>query len=197
MNAKAMPSKQQSNLFIAILRGINVGGHNKLKMAELRAALEADGFANVQTYIQSGNVVFEPQTKSTNKISDAFTGLIQKHFQLDVPVVIRSSSAFAAVPDNNPWAGDSRFDEQFLSVAFLAKKPAKTKLAQLSDPSADCDHFKVVGSDIYLYCPNGASKTKLTNNFFEKELGIVCSTRNWRSIGKINELASRIIDAAE
>ncbi len=190
MNAKKASSKN-SNVFIAILRGINVGGHNKLKMAELRAALETEGFTNVRTYIQSGNVVFESKIKSATKIASAISNLIRKQFNLDVPVVVRSAAAFAVVPGNNPWAGDSNFDEQFLAVAFLAEKPAKAKLAELSDPSGPSDHFKIAGADIYLYCPNGASKTKLTNNFFEKALGVVCSTRNWRSIGKINELASQ------
>lgn len=165
---------------VALLRGINVGGKNLLPMKALAAVFESAGARDVETYIQSGNVVFTGGDAGA-KVSKA----IAKRFGVDVPVVIRTAAEMAAIVKAAP------FDPGTMHVGFLADKPAAAAVKALDPERSPGDTFVVRGREVYLNLPNGVAKTKLTNAWFDAKLATVCTIRNWRTVLALNELASR------
>ncbi len=166
---------------VAMLRGVNVGGKNKVKMAALCEALEASGLNNIRTYIQSGNLVFEPNGRSSLELVTEIQATLQSRFGLEVPVIVRSSKQFIQMIENNPWRHDSVIDPKQLHVTFLERKPASALISKLEHLTGSDDQFRLVKSSLYLHLPNGYSRTKLNNGFFESKLGMSCTTRNWKT----------------
>ena len=173
---------------IALLRGINVGGKNKLPMKDLAAIFQDAGCANVRTYIQSGNVLFDASARVLARLPRSVHVTIKKRFGYDVPVVVRSSIQLEEIIRKNPFVKRGE-DESFLHVMFLADTPPSTLVKQLDNHRSDPDEFVVRGPDIYLRLPNGAAKTKLTNAYFDSKLKAVSTGRNWRTVKKLAELA--------
>lgn len=176
---------------IALLRGINVGGRNKLKMAELRALLEKSGFKDVATYIQSGNVLFQ-NCGSNSANAQKIKKLIATEFEYDVKVLMLNASVLATVADGNPFGQDF---EDHLHVTFLGAKPkaaalkSTVELQSAGGLKLGDDQFKVVQDVVYIHCPNGYGRTKLNNTFFETKLQVEATTRNWKTLNKLIELA--------
>ena len=158
---------------VALLRGINVGGHKMVSMAELREKLEDAGFRDVKTLLQSGNVVFT----SKKKVSEA---ALEKICGTDV--VVRDASQWNAVIDANPFPAEAKSDPGHLLVMFL-KDTARVKLEW---PGPERIHAN--GRELYLYYPNGAGTSKLTGAWIEKRLGTRGTARNWNTVGKIAAL---------
>lgn len=181
-------SRGSPQAYVALLRGINLGAHNKISMADLRTLFEAVGADDVTTYVQSGNVIFR-SPDSAAALGPAVERQISDRLGLDVTVLVRTKTQLAAVADGNPFAGRER-DSTKLHVTFLAEEPERERVRDLDPPPSKRDEFRVVGREIYLHCPDGYGRSKLTNAFFEKRLGVAATTRNWKTVTKLAELAS-------
>jgi len=173
--------------YIALLRGINVGGKNSLPMSALAAMFTAAGALNVRTYIQSGNVVFAASPALAGKIPRLIRDAITKRCGFDVPVVLRSADEWADAVKRNPFKEedikvDSKADGPVaLHVAFLETAPTAAQLASLDPNRSPPDRFIIIGREIYLLCPNGLGKSKLTNAYFDSKLKTVSTMRNWNT----------------
>jgi uncharacterized protein (DUF1697 family) len=174
----------KNGTFVALLRGINVGGNNKLPMKDLVGLFDRAGCARTRHYIQSGNVVFEAAPALAAKIPVVVQAAIEKGFGLRVPVVVRSEKELRAVVAANPFL-DAGADPDALHVMFLADQPSKTAVAALDPDRSPPDRFVVKGREIYLACPNGVGRTKLTNAWFDTKLGTTSTSRNWRTVLKL------------
>ena len=173
---------------VALLRGINVGGRNRLPMKDLTTIFNDAGCADVTTYIQSGNVIFQASDELAARIPVLITDSIASRFDLRVPVVTRSAAELNQVVTNNPFL-DIESDFTKLHVAFLADHPCSAESASLDPERSPPDTFQMRGREIYLHLPNGAARTKLTNAYFDSKLGTTSTARNWKTVLKLNELA--------
>jgi uncharacterized protein (DUF1697 family) len=167
--------------YVALLRGINVGGNNKLLMKDLAALCGDCGCADVRTYIQSGNVVFGCTPAAAGKLAAKLSARILADFGLEIPVILRSAEALARVAEANPLLVPGKdVDRQY--VMFLADTPAKAAVAALDPQRSPPDEFAVVGSEIFLHLPNGAGRSKLTSAYFDAKLSTISTARNWRTL---------------
>ncbi len=174
------------NTYISLLRGINVSGQKKIRMADLRKLYESLGPINVQSYLQSGNVVFDSEEKNVEKLRDSIEAQIESTYGFSVPVLIRTGEGFRRVIENHPFAEEEAIR---VLVTFLYESPDKSKLDNLSQYGDKVDQFAIGKQEIFLFCPGGYGRTKLSNNFFEKKLGVVTTTRNWKSVNALYEMA--------
>lgn len=173
---------------VALLRGINVGGRNKLSMGDLATIFTDAGCADVITYIQSGNVVFRADDKLVLLLPSLIADEIAARFGLRVPVVTRSAAEFDTVASSNPFL-DLESDFTKLHVVFLADRPTPAEIESLDPNRSPGDTFIVHGSEIFIHLPNGAARSKLTNAYFDSRLGTTSTARNWKTVLKLNELA--------
>jgi uncharacterized protein (DUF1697 family) len=172
--------------YAAMLRAVNVGGRS-LAMAALRDLCGELGFADVSTYLQSGNVVLRAGSSDERKVQRTLEDGIRERFGFEVPVMVRSHADLAAVLRANPYAKKER-DPTHLLVMFL-DAPPKAAAVKAVDPQTHApDVFTVAKREIYLHVPNGYGRSKLTNDFFERKLGVRATGRNWRTVGKLAEL---------
>jgi len=173
---------------VALLRGINVGGTRLLPMKRLAELCTAVGCGEVQTYIQSGNVVFSASKPLVAKFPGVLAAAILQKFKMEVPVVVRSAEDLARVARNNPFLRKG-IDPDWLHVAFLADAPTAEQVAALDPARSPGDEWVVVERDIYLHLPKGAGQSKLTNQYLDSRLKTVSTVRNWRTVLKLLELA--------
>lgn len=178
--------------YISMLRGINVSGQKKIKMAELRAIYESAGFAKVATYIQSGNVVFSSSSTNTSEITKSIEDQVKKKLGYTVAVILRSANEFRKIINHNPFIGTEQIDTSKLHITFLSDKPSKEKIEALEPTIGSSEQFQTIGKEVYLYCPNGYARTELSNNFFEKKLALSATTRNWNTINKLHNIATAL-----
>ncbi|WP_303919647.1 DUF1697 domain-containing protein [Draconibacterium sediminis] len=176
--------------YVAILRGINVSGKNKIKMDALKSSFSSLGFNQVQTYIQSGNVVFRYQEASSDNLEELINKQIRNDFGFEVPVLVLEEKELANIVKNNPLAGDENREAQFLHVTFLKEHPANVNNEKITAHVKAGEQFAISDGAIYLYCPHGYGKTKLNNNFFESQLKVSATTRNWKTTLKLLEMAN-------
>ncbi len=178
------------NQYISLLRGINVSGKNKIKMAELKEMFFSLGFENVITYIQSGNVIFSSQEKNKKDIEKKIKEEILKQWNFDVPVLIKTVEEFKNVVENNPFIEkDENIDITKLHLTFLKEIPLEEHLEKIKTYSFSPDEFIIDDKNVFVHCPNGYGRTKIHNNFFERKLKVEATTRNWKSILKLIELS--------
>jgi uncharacterized protein (DUF1697 family) len=171
--------------FVALLRGVNVGGR-KLPMRDLAELLSGAGHGDVRTYIQSGNVVLtsaEPALHLAPSLEKAIHG----HFGLDVAVLLRTNAQLRAVADANPFPNA---EGARLHVVFLERAPAKSAVARLDPARSPGDEVEVAGRELYLRLPNGAGRTKLTLDYLERILGVRGTQRNWNTLLKLIDLSA-------
>ena len=176
-------------LYISILRGINVGGHKKIKMADLKALYLELGFNDVTTYIQSGNVVFKSADTDIAYLIQTIENSILKQYGFEVPVIIRTADAWKNIVQNYPFDVNVLDNLTTVLVTLLSTKPTEDSVQILMAYVNNPDHLIIQDKNIYLYTPNGYGKTKLSNNFIEKKLGVKATTRNWKSMLKLYELS--------
>jgi uncharacterized protein (DUF1697 family) len=185
---KATRRTTSQSTYVALLRGVNVGGHKAVKMDQLRNAFEALGFEGVKTYVQSGNVVFNAQKQASEQLSKRIEEKVLREFGIAVPVTVKTAGEMNAVIRNNPFLQEKGIDLSKLHVTFLSHAPEKTALKMLDAIAATPDQFLSSGKEIYLYCPNGYGVTKLSNNALEKVLSVRATTRNWRTVNQLYEM---------
>jgi uncharacterized protein (DUF1697 family) len=157
------------NTYVAVLRGINVGGQRIIAMKDLKALFIKKGFGNVMTYIQSGNVVFESSESDTKKLKKHIIALIQNHYNFSVPVLVLSHENMLEILEKNPYI-DREQDTNKLHVTLLEKIPDEKLLASCYDEKFQSDEFTIKDTTIYLYCPDGYGMTRFSTTFFEKKL---------------------------
>jgi uncharacterized protein (DUF1697 family) len=181
---------RKSDVHVALLRGVNVGGANKLAMKDLKAIFEAAGCADVETIIQSGNVVFKAPPKIIGALPAAIAAQIRMKFGLETPVILRSGAQLRALIEANPFVS-AGVAEAELYVLCLARLPAPSDVAALDPNRSPPDEFIVGAQDIYLRLPNGVARSKLTNVYFDKALKTIGTSRNWRTLAKLCAAAAR------
>lgn len=178
--------------YISLLRGINVSGQRKIRMSDLQALYSELGFEQVTTFIQSGNVIFgSVESISDKEVSDKIEQAIAKEFSFEVPVTVRSVEEIKNILVSNPFVNRG-LDEGKLHVTFLADAPEKQLVNSMDQYDFSPDNFVITGKDVFLYCPGGYGKTKLSNAFFEQKLKVKATTRNWRTVNKLFEIASGV-----
>ena len=174
---------------ISILRGINISGQKKIIMLELKLLYESLGFKNVSTYIQSGNVIFDAADNNESGLKSKIEDAINKKYKFHVPVEIRTKQEFADIINNCPF-GPINLDKDGTKVlvTFLCSKPDMTTISNINKYVVLPEKLVIKDREVYLYCPNGYGKSKLSNNFLERKLGVVATTRNWKSVQKLYDL---------
>jgi len=176
--------------YIAILRGINVGGHNAIPMAALKLMFEELKLKDVITYIQSGNVVFKTTKVNDDRLLERnIEAAIQKKFDHEVPVIIRSLEEMETAIAANSIIKQVGIDTEKLHITFLDSIPLAVNLEQIKKYDYPPDKFIIIQKEVFLYCPNGYGITKLSNTFFENKLKVKATTRNWKTVNKLVELA--------
>jgi len=175
--------------YIALFRGINVGGRNKLPMRELVGALEALGLHKVRTYIQSGNVVFQSEEQSLDDISERISTAINESHGFSPYVLILTLEEFENALTANPYP-EATPEPKTLHLYFLAAAPENPDLEKLEGLKLENERYSLLGKVFYLYAPDGIGRSKLAARV-EKALGVRVTARNWRSAVKILELAKK------
>jgi len=174
--------------YVSMLRGINVGGNNKISMQVLKEVYASLKLEEVQTYIQSGNVAFST-TFSVPEVKTKIEKEIKKKFGFDVFAIIRSKKEIANIIKNSPYKPK---DETKLYVVFLSRAPKQIPMEELNSAKSKDEEFSIAGREIYFSCPNGYGVTKLSNNFFERKLKVEATTRNWRTVNRLHKMLSTI-----
>ena len=172
---------------VALLRGVNVGGRTRVPMARLRELVEALGYEDVATHLQSGNLVYTTSA-SPATAAKGISGAIADDLGLDVAVLVRTPKEMAAIVDGNPFA-DRVTDPKLMQVAFLSAKPPAAKITAIDSEAFAPDEFAVGRREIYLWYPNGVRGAKLTHAFWEKALGLTATGRNWNTVTRLRALA--------
>lgn len=177
--------------YISLLRGINVGGRKKILMADLKALYESLGFTNVRSYIQSGNVIFESNHKSTN---ESFSAKIEQEiadkYGFDVSVFVKTTKEFEAILALYPFSDASDLNPKKTYVSLLNKNPSAKDIQVLQSINFSPDDYYIFDKVLFWLCED-RYKSKLSNNFFENKLKVVGTTRNWRTMNKIVEIAKK------
>ena len=172
--------------YLSILRGVNVGGHKRIRMAELKELYESLNLGYVKTFIQSGNVVFQYKDMDPLELAAKIKNKIKEVFGFDVAVFIRTKEEFQKIIEKNPFKDD---EVNKLYVTFLSEKPITLPITEIERIKDESEKFIISGKEIYLFIPNGYGRTKLSNDFFEKKLEVSATTRNWKTVNKLFEIA--------
>ena len=175
---------------ISLFRGINVSGKNLIKMDALKKSYENLGFHNVTTYVQSGNIVFFANDEKVEALEQKIKKQIELDYDLEVPVLVLFIEKLKQIIDNNPFVKDK--DIAFLYVTFLSLKPKIIDFKAIEDKKQNGEEIYFLENVVYLYCPNGYGKTKLTNNFLESKLKVCATTRNWKTINELVKIAEQL-----
>lgn len=179
------------NKQIAILRGINVGGKRKILMTDLKELFSDLGADNIQTYIQSGNVIFNSTGKKDNiKIANEIEEAILNKYDFQVPVIVLSAEELNATIAENPFLTAENMEVERLHVTFLKELPQNDKLQNIESLNFAPDLFEIRNKKVFIYCSGKYHTSKLTNNFFESKLKVPATTRNWKTVIKLGELAN-------
>lgn len=175
----------RQHTYVALLRGINVGGHRKVRMSDLSTWCSGIGCEDVRTYIQSGNVLFTHGSLSGTELERALEVAIAAQTGFDVKVMVRTAQEMKVVKEREPFPGA---DPAFLSVGFLREKPAREAVAKLSRTDWSPEEAAIIGREIYLHLPNGMGRTKLGQAL--DRLGTPVTVRNWRTVLTLTGLAN-------
>ncbi len=176
--------------YVCLLRGINVGGHRKIRMQELRELCESLGLSNPVTYLQSGNLVIDSEKSDAGEVASRLEQAILERFGFEVRILIRTESDFEELLGGSPFAQEGA-DESKIGVVFLADPAAEERLAEIASVKSGRDAFACAGTLIYLCCPDGFARTKLTIDLFERKLKTAATARNWRTVKAIHEILKK------
>lgn len=173
---------------LALLRGINVSGHKMINMVALKKALEGIGFANVVTYIQSGNVFVDTEEENPAKVGFLIKQMIFKEFGHDVPVIVIGQYDLQACLDRNLFLNAEGVDLKKLYVSFISSELPENMITQLNLNFIKPDEIQLDGKRIYLKYDISPAKTRLDNKWIEKSMNVVSTTRNWNTVNKLLEM---------
>jgi uncharacterized protein (DUF1697 family) len=171
------------NPVVALLRGVNVGGI-KVPMSDLREMLEGAGLQGVRTHLQSGNVIVAPPGESPEKLDTLIERVIHDGFGLDIRVIIRTGSDLAGVVSANPFVG-ADFNPTMVHAVFLESKAPPDRIERLDPDRSPPDRFEVLDREIFVHYPGGSGRSKLDLAYFEKQLGLAGTARNWNTVTKL------------
>lgn len=180
---------------ISMLRGVNVGGHNCIRMALLREIYESLGLGNVETYVQSGNVVFSTKARDLAPLAKRIESKIEQSCGFRPNVILRTPSELRKAIGRNPFATRPGIDPGKLVITFLAAEPAPPARAKLLGIHAGLEELHIEGSDVYAYYPNGIGRAKLSSALIEKTLQTAGTGRNWNTVTKLLEMADKLESA--
>ena len=173
--------------YIALLRGINVGGHKKTPMAELRTLLEKKGLENIKTYIQSGNVVFQTSINDKTEIEEMIKKSIHDHFGFDVPALVKTPLELQRILDACPFSEEKKIKSYF---TLLRSSPKKEDVQEASKKQYEGEEYQILGDCIYYYCAKGYGQAKFNMSLFERKLNTSATSRNYRTMMKLLEMSS-------
>jgi uncharacterized protein (DUF1697 family) len=176
--------------FVALLRAVNVGGTNKLPMADFRKMLESLGYKRVETYIQSGNAVFDAASPAA-KVAKAVAAALETLMGAPVGVVLRTHEELGQVIAANPYAAEAAADGARVHVVFLSGVPSAAAVAGLAKIPARRDRYHHSGDTLYLHLPDGAGESKYTAKTLDRLLGVNVTARNWNTVVKLHEMSRR------
>ncbi len=175
--------------YIALLRGINVAGKNKLKMQVLRELLGQLGWTNIDTYIQSGNIVFEAAPTDTKSLAIRIKKALKDAFDYDIPTLVFEAEKWEKWIKNNPFLQKNKeLDIKYLHLTFLSEIPTTAAVEKVKKEVTGSEQLQFWEDKIYLYYPDGYGKAKMTNNRLEQKLKRQATTRNWRTCLQILSL---------
>ncbi|MEA2311970.1 MAG: hypothetical protein QOE28_1938 [Solirubrobacteraceae bacterium] len=172
---------------IALLRGINLGSRNRVSMPDLRAWLERDGYGEVRTLVQSGNIVLETG-KQPATVERELCKLLADELGLDVPVVVRTRDELEDVIERNPFPHAVEHPKQF-QISFLSGEPSAEVVTMLADGDFAPEEVAVSGREVYAWHPEGIQRSPLSKQLTDKKLGVTATARNWNTVTKLLELA--------
>ncbi len=179
-------------IFIALLRGINVSGHNMIKMIALKKCFQDLDFQNISTYLQSGNVVFQSSMEDTKTIAYNIKQKIEQEFGFSIPVLVFTFNYLEKVISQNPFLNDSIKDPAFFHVTFLYSDQYLPTFDQIESKKKENEAIVLDQDVLYLYCPDGYGQTKLTNSLIESKLKVGTTTRNWKTVNELYKIAKEI-----
>jgi uncharacterized protein (DUF1697 family) len=180
-------------VIISMLRGVNVGGHNKIKMDALRSLYLSLKFKNPQTFIQSGNVIFHTQDKDLTLLSKRIQDAIHRKFGFRPDVLLRTLAELRDVIANTPFPSSRNLDPGKILIVFLADKPGAQSCTDLLEIKCHPEELHIRGRELYIYFPNGMARPKLAWPLIEKTLKVSGTGRNWGSVTKLLQLAESIL----
>ncbi len=183
-------------VIISMLRGVNVGAHNRIKMEALRALYESIGLRDPQTYVQSGNVVFRTDRRDLAVLAKCIEDAIEKNFGFRPAVILRTSSELRDVIASNPFAKRSGIEPNKFLVHFIASDPGAEIRDKVLQLKTDPEELRIHGRELYIYFPNGMARPKMSWAVLEKTLNTPGTGRNWNSVVNLLEMAEKM-EAAE
>jgi len=179
-------------VIISMLRGVNVGGHNKIKMEALRALYESLKLRDAQTYVQSGNVIFNTDERDIARLAKRIEDGIERKFGFRPNVILRTAAEMREVVARNPFAKRRGIEPGKLLVSFLASDPGEEALEKVRQMKCDPEELRIEGREVYIYFPNGMGQSKLQWAGLDKMLKTAVTGRNWNSVTKMLEMAEKL-----
>ena len=176
--------------YVALLRGVNVGGKNQIAMADLRSLLTRLGFADPQSLLQSGNLVFRGDGKTATQLERVLEAEAARRLGLDTQFFVRSAAEWKAIVGRNPFPDEARRDPARLVVVALKDAPDATRVKALQAAVVGREVVRARGREAYIVYPDGQGRSKLTNALIERVLGTRATARNWNTVLKLDALAN-------
>ena len=173
--------------YVVLLRGINVGGHKKVPMAELRELLTKRGFHDVKTYIQSGNVILQSSDNDVTSLESKIKSALLDRFGFDVSVLARTKKQLQTIFDNCPFKEEKKVNSYF---ALLTEIPNKELVKEAYEKTYENEEYKILNDCLYFYCANGYGNAKFNLNFFERKLKVAATSRNYKTMVKLLAMSS-------
>jgi uncharacterized protein (DUF1697 family) len=173
--------------YVALLRSVNVAGHGRLAMADLRNSFDALGFTEVTTFIQTGNVLFTTRSTKLPALAQTIETQLAHDFGQAPAVIMRTVDDLLRIGTASPYA--KKGDPSRHHVTFLVEAPSKDRLAAFVVPKSGRDELRIDGTEVYVHTPDGYADTKLTGAYLERHLGVLSTTRNWNTVTKLCALA--------
>lgn len=179
-------------VYISLLRGINVGGNNLIKMQQLITLYEALHFKNVTSYIQSGNIIFVAPKSNTNFLATLISKQIQLEYGLDINIVVFNLNSYKKIIHHNPFLKDNYTDIKKIYIAYFSNKPTLTGIHDIENIKHTNEVINITNNAAYIYYSEGYANTKLNNKVLENKLKVIATTRNWNTSLQILEIANNI-----
>ena len=179
-------------VFISMLRGVNLGAHNRIKMDALRALYRSLNLQDPRTYVQSGNVIFRTKEKNASRLSKQIQAAIERTFKCNSEVILRTPDEFRKVVASNPFSGRPEIEPGKLLVTFLSGEPPASAQQTLEVFKRHPEEIHLLGRELYIYFPNGAGRSKLPWASLAKQMKVQGTARNWNSVLKMLEIAEEL-----